>query len=99
VPPSFIPAYADTDAEARKGSLYPGLQVSETPSPSERWNPEELVPCKIICVPIPIYRVYLPSYKLTKKDIYLQPYPQNASKYLVLRKHETAMLFKENMNK
>lgn len=46
--PSFIPAYAaaedndDDDAEARKVSLYPELQLSEIPSPSERWKPEEL---------------------------------------------------------
>lgn len=43
--PSFIPAYAaaaDDDAEARKVSLYPALQLSEIPSPGERWKPEEL---------------------------------------------------------
>lgn len=56
--PSFIPAYAAAAAaEARKGSLYPELQVSEIPSPGESQKPEELVPCKIMYIPIPVYHV------------------------------------------
>lgn len=66
--PSFIPAYAAAAAaaEARKGRLYPAPSIWDSLS-GEKWKPEELVPCKIIYIPIPVYHVYLPSYKLHER--------------------------------